>query len=74
MKDPYILENGTLKNLLNITDEKELKKAERDIGFAKLMDIGELSNEKCDVELLKKFINIYLKIYLTGQENLELFL
>ena len=54
MKDPYILENGTLKNLLNITDEKELKKAERDIGFAKLMDIGELSNEKCDVELLKK--------------------
>ena len=42
MKDPYILENGTLKNLLNITDEKELKKAERDIGFAKLMDIGEL--------------------------------
>ena len=54
MKDPYILENGTLKNLLNITDEKELKKAERDIGFAKLMDIGELSNEKCDVELLRK--------------------
>ena len=54
MKDPYILENGTLKNLLNITDEKELKKAEIDIGFAKLMDIGELSNEKCDVELLKK--------------------
>ena len=54
MKDPYILENGTLRNLLNITDEKELKKAERDIGFAKLMDIGELSNEKCDVELLKK--------------------
>ena len=28
MKDPYILENGTLKNLLGITDYAELKKAD----------------------------------------------
>lgn len=26
MKDPYILEDGTLKNLLGITDYAELKK------------------------------------------------
>lgn len=25
MKDPYILEDGTLKNLLGITDYEELK-------------------------------------------------
>lgn len=54
MKDPYILENGTLKNKLNITDEKELKKAEKDIGYVKLMSIGELSEEKCDAQILNK--------------------
>lgn len=54
MKDPYILKNGTLKNKLNITDEKELKQAEKDIGYIKLMSIGELSEEKCDIQLLKK--------------------
>ncbi len=40
MKDPYVLENGTLKNLLGIEDGKELEKAEADIGFSKLIDVN----------------------------------
>ena len=39
MKDPYIQENGTLKNKLGITEYKELNNAEKDIGFVKLIDI-----------------------------------
>ena len=35
MKDPYIQENGTLKNKLGITEYKELNNAEKDIGFVK---------------------------------------
>ena len=54
MKDPYILEDGTLKNLLGITDYKELKQAETDIGYAKLINAHEEVIEKCDENLLKK--------------------
>ena len=54
MKDPYILEDGTLKNLLGITDYKELKQAETDIGYAKLINAHEEIIEKCDENLLKK--------------------
>ena len=39
MKDPYILEDGTLKNLLGITDYRELNKAEKDICFIKLVNL-----------------------------------
>ena len=35
MKDPYIQENGTLKNKLGITEYKELNDAEKDIGIGK---------------------------------------
>ena len=38
MKDPYIQENGTLKNKLGITEYKELNNAEKDIGFVKLIE------------------------------------
>lgn len=41
MKDPYILEDGTLKNLLGITDYGELNKAEKDICFIKLVNLDE---------------------------------
>lgn len=54
MKDPYVLDNGTLKNLLGITEYEELNKAERDIGYVKLMDAEDILKEKCDVDLLKK--------------------
>lgn len=53
MKDPYIQENGTLKNKLGITEYKDLNDAERDIGFAKLIDIGESFKQKYDVEYIK---------------------
>lgn len=54
MKDPYIEKNGILKNKLGITDEEKLKKAEKDIAFAKLIGIDELEQKQCDAELLKK--------------------
>lgn len=54
MKDPYILENGTLKNLLGITDYEELKRAETDIAYVKLMNAHEEVINKCDEKLLKK--------------------
>lgn len=60
MKDPYILEDGTLKNCLGITDYKELKQAERDIAYVKLMNAEEVLKQKCDAELLK---NIHKHIF-----------
>ena len=54
MKDPYILEDGTLKNLLGITDYHLLKDAEKDIGFAKLMNIEDTVSRNFDVNLLQK--------------------
>ena len=46
MKDPYILEDGTLKNLLGITDYKELKRAETDIGYVKIINASEVPSSK----------------------------
>lgn len=54
MKDPYVLENGTLANKLNITDYAELNKAEADIGFVKLISIKGIQTEKVNMDLLKK--------------------
>lgn len=55
MKDPYVLEDGTLKNLLGITDYNELKKAEKDIGFIKLTTIDSvLPSPNFDVKAYKK--------------------
>ena len=53
MKDPYVQENGTLKNKLGITEYKRLNEAERDIGFVKLIDIEEEFKEKYDANYLK---------------------
>ena len=39
MKDPYTYEDGTLRNKLNIRDHQELRQAEADIGFLKLINI-----------------------------------
>lgn len=54
MKDPYVLEDGTLKNLLGIDDYQELKKAERDIGFIKLTNIGSTFSSTFDATLFRK--------------------
>lgn len=54
MKDPYVLSDGTLKNKLGIVDYEELNNAERDIGYAKLLNAEDILKEKCDIELLKK--------------------
>lgn len=40
MKDPYVYEDtGTLKNKLGIKDYEELRKAESDISFVKLLTV-----------------------------------
>jgi cell filamentation protein len=60
MKDPYINENGVLKNKLNIKNYEDLNKAEADIGFIKLIDIDSVfkrNNDEFnifDADLLKK--------------------
>ena len=53
MKDPYIQPNGTLKNKLGIKEYDELNSAEKDIGFVKLIDIGESFKQKYNKEYLK---------------------
>lgn len=53
MKDPYILEDGTLRNLLNITDYQKLKEAERDIGFIKLCTVDSVLLQQFDKNLLQ---------------------
>ena len=61
MNDPYTLSDGTLKNLLGITDYKELKRAEADIGFLKLIDIESIYNEdNFDTDL---FMRIHRHIF-----------
>ena len=54
MKDPYTLEDGTLKNKLGITDYKKLKKAECDIGFIKLMSLDSIDTDCEPTTLIKR--------------------
>lgn len=53
MKDPYIQENGTLKNKLGIKEYNALNDAEKDIGFVKLIDINSAFKRKFNIEDLK---------------------
>lgn len=54
MKDPYVLKDGTLKNLLGITDYHELNKAEKDIGFIKLSNVGDAFHSNFDTNLFQE--------------------
>ena len=53
INDPYTYEDGTLKNKLNIRDHQELRKAEADIGFLKLINVDFVKSDKLNEELLK---------------------
>ncbi len=53
-RDPYIYEDGTLRNKLNIRDYHELKQAEADIGFLKLINVDSVKTNGLNEELLKK--------------------
>lgn len=55
MKDPYIYEDtGTLKNKLGIKDEEELRKAEADISFVKLLTVDrDVPCDKFDLEYIR---------------------
>lgn len=52
-KDPYIQENGTLKNKLGISNYDELNLAERDITFSKFLDIKRTFRSKFDISYIK---------------------
>jgi cell filamentation protein len=54
MNDPYVYENGVLKNKLNIQDYNQLNKAEADIGFIKLINIDSIRIDYFDEETLKR--------------------
>lgn len=64
MDDPYVYENGTLINKLNITDYEKLRQVEADIGFLKLIDIDSVENKKFDINLIKALhTHIFEDIY-----------
>ena len=54
MTDPYVDENGVLKNKLHIKTESELKQKEADIGFLKLINVDSVLEGFFDESLLKK--------------------
>lgn len=55
MKDPYVYEEtGTLKNKLGIKDYEELRKAESDISFVKLLTVDrDVDCSKFDLDYIK---------------------
>ncbi len=61
MKDPYVYEDtGTLINKLGIKDYKELRQAEADITFSRLITIEkDVKFKEFNVEYLKISINTY---------------
>ena len=54
MNDPYVYDNGVLKNKFNINSQDELEKVEANIGFIKLMIVDSLHIDYFDEESLKK--------------------
>lgn len=70
MKDPYIIstQNPTLKNLLGITAYPELKKAETDIGYAKLLDVYSVYSEDDKNPLKTIHKHIFGDIYVWAGE------
>lgn len=52
-RDPYAHSDGTLKNKLGITDYKKLKLAERDITFAKFLNVDRTFKQSFDSKYLK---------------------
>lgn len=53
MKDPYIQNNGTLKNKFGITDYQKLNDAEKNVTFTKFLNIGKTYKTKFDIDYLK---------------------
>ena len=53
VKDPYIQENGTLKNKLGISDYDKLNLAEKDITFSKFLDVKRTFSTKFDISYIK---------------------
>lgn len=54
MNDPYVYENGVLKNKLKIKNHEELRKAEANIGFVKLINVDAVNIELFNEEIIKK--------------------
>ena len=62
MKDPYVYEDtGTLINKLGIKDYYELRQAEADISFVKLLDVDDnVDCTKLDLEYIKNIHNLLI--------------
>lgn len=54
MTDPYVYENGVLKNKLNIKNHEQLRKAEAGIGFVKLINIDSVNIDFFDENIIKQ--------------------
>lgn len=53
MNDPYIQKNGTLKNFLGIKSYDELRRAEKDISFVKMLNADSVFKGQFDIDLVK---------------------
>ena len=60
LTDPYVLENGCLKNKLNITSSDKLRQAEADIGFLKIINVDSVDGDYPDEVLIQ---NIHKHIF-----------
>ena len=58
INDPYTYEDGTLRNKLNIRDHQELRRAEADIGFLKLINIDSVKASGLNEDLLSRMDTI----------------
>ena len=54
MTDPYVYENGVLKNKFNIKDHQKLREAEANVGFVKLINIDSVNIEFFNESIIKK--------------------
>lgn len=54
MTDPYVYENGVLKNKFNIRNHQKLRQAEADVGFAKLINIDSVNVDFFDESIIKR--------------------
>ena len=53
IRDPYVQENGTLKNKLGITDYDTLNLAEKDITFSKFLNVEKTFSTNFNISYIK---------------------
>lgn len=72
MNDLYLIPNSTvLKNLLGITNEKELDLAEAELSRANMMLLYENGFSDLHPAAFVLFTSFYLVMFMSGQDSIE---